>query len=180
MALVYGILFINNADGEKAMNITSSIENIQSLIKQGDSIDKGILLNNCLKQNIIVVILIWFIGCTIIGIPILFGIILYKGFCIGYTISAVIATTEFRKAISFIMLSLLPQNIIIIPTILLITVSGIKLYRYIMKDKNKDNIKIELIRHTIISLIALVAIIIASFIEVYISTNLLLFFKDFL
>ena len=111
------------------MNITSSIENIQSLIKQGDSIDKGILLNNCLKQNIIVVILIWFIGCTIIGIPILFGIILYKGFCIGYTISAVIATTEFRKAISFIILSLLPQNIIIIPTILLITVSGIKLYK---------------------------------------------------
>lgn len=58
--------------------------------------------------------------------------------------------------------------------------AGIKLYKHIMKEKNRNNVKLELIRHTIISIIVLIIMIVASFIEIYISTNLMLFFKDFL
>lgn len=47
-----------------------------------------------------------------------------------------------------------------------------KLYKSIMKDKRRENIKLEVIRHTIISIMLFVLLIIASLIEVYISTNL--------
>lgn len=123
IGIIAGIVFINNADSEKVNEIISNVAYIQGIIKENDGIDKITLLSNCLKQNILLIVLIWFIGCTIIGMPILCAIILYKGFCIGYTISAIIATLEYRKAIIFIVLSLLPQNIIIIPSILLISVS---------------------------------------------------------
>lgn len=180
LGIIAGILFINNADSEKVNEIINNVSYIEELIKQQNEIDKMQLLINCLKQNILFVLLIWFIGCTIIGMPILYATIIYKGFCIGYTISAIIATLEFRKAITFTLLALLPQNIIIIPSILFCSVSGIKLYKHIMKDKDKNNIRIEIVRHTILSIFSLIAIIIASFIEIYISTNLLIIFKDFL
>ena len=54
------------------------------------------------------------------------------------------------------------------------TVSCMKLYKSIMKDKRRENIKLEIIRHTIVSIILFLLLVIASFIEVYISTNILM------
>lgn len=65
------------------------------------------------------------------------------------------------------------QNIIIIPCILALVVSGIKLYQAITKDKRKETVKLEITRHTILSGILLMALEISAVIEVYISTNLL-------
>ena len=57
--------------------------------------------------------------------------------------------------------------------------SGIKLYKNLKYDKYV-NIKIEFLRHTVIMLLTMVIAIVASFIEVYGSTNFLIFFKKFL
>lgn len=65
------------------------------------------------------------------------------------------------------------QNILFIPCILALAVSGMKLYKSIIKDKRKENIKLEITRHTVFSGIMLIMLEISSFIEVYISTNLL-------
>lgn len=77
------------------------------------------------------------------------------------------------KGLSFVLSSLLLQNIIFIPSIIAIGVSGFKLYKSIIKNRNKDNIKIELLRHTFFSLIMLVTLCIAGFVEILISTNIL-------
>lgn len=42
-----------------------------------------------------------------------------------------------------------------------------------MKDKRKENIKIEILRHTFCSIGLFVCLIISSLVEVYIYTNLL-------
>jgi uncharacterized membrane protein SpoIIM required for sporulation len=48
-----------------------------------------------------------------------------------------------------------------------------KLYKSIIKDRKKENIKFEVTRHTIISAILLAMLEMSVFIEVYISSNLL-------
>lgn len=48
-----------------------------------------------------------------------------------------------------------------------------KLYKAIVKDKKRETIKLEITRHTIFSVILLVALEVSAFIEVYISSNLL-------
>ena len=103
--------------------------------------------------------------------------ILYRGFCLGYTISAVIVTMGIGKGISFIILMLLLQNIVFIPAIIAISVSGVKLYKSIVKNRNKENIKIEILRHTLFSLLAIGILVLASIIEILISTNI---FKNFI
>lgn len=61
------------------------------------------------------------------------------------------------------------QNLIFIPAILTLGVSSIKLYKSIMKDRRKENIKIEIVRHTIISTIMLVMFMLSAIIETQIS-----------
>ncbi len=48
-----------------------------------------------------------------------------------------------------------------------------KLYKSIVKDKRKENIKLEITRHTIFSVLILFILEISAFVEVYVSTNLL-------
>ena len=71
------------------------------------------------------------------------------------------------------MVTLLLQNILLIPAILALAVSGIKLYKSIVKDKTKENVKIEILRHTVFSIIMLIILAIASVIEIFMSTNIL-------
>ena len=52
-------------------------------------------------------------------------------------------------------------------------VSSIKLYKSIVNDRRKENIKIEIIKHTIISLIMLGILVLSSIIENEISVSLL-------
>ena len=77
------------------------------------------------------------------------------------------------KGLSFVLIALLLQNIIFIPAILGIAVSGLKLYKSIVKDKTKENVKLEILRHTIFSLIMLIILAVAAIIEIFISTNIL-------
>ena len=76
------------------------------------------------------------------------------------------------KAILFIFSTMLLQNIIYIPAIITLAVSGIKLYRLIMEDRRRENIKLQIFKHTIFSLLILTILICSSLVETYISGNL--------
>ena len=77
------------------------------------------------------------------------------------------------KGLLFIFITILLQNLIFIPAILALAVSGFKLYKSIVKDNRKENIKLEIIRHTIFSIVMLALLIVSSLIEIFISTNIL-------
>ena len=112
-------------------------------------------------------------GTTVIGIPIAFGLILYKGFSLGYTISICINIMGIQKGMAFIFSTIFLQNLLIIPAVIALAVSGFKLYKSIVKDRRKDNIKVEILRHTVFSLIMIIILCIAAVIEIFISTNIL-------
>lgn len=172
IGITVGVIFINNTNDVQKTEIGEYINSFITSLKGDFEIDKGELLKSSLLENFKLVLGMWFIGSTVIGIPIVLGIVLYRGFCIGYTVSSGIAILGTQKGIIFFLTTILAQNIIIIPAIISLAVSGMKLYKSIMKDKRRENIKLEIIRHTIISIIALIFLVLASFIEVYISTNL--------
>ena len=118
------------------------------------------------------VTVIWLASSTIIGIPIVYGLIAFRGFIFGYTISSILSSIGIGYGIVFSLCSLLLHNIIFIPVILATSVSGMKLYKSIVKNREKQNIKVEFIRHTLFCTIMLLLLVISSLIEVYISTNL--------
>lgn len=174
VGLIIGIVVVNNSNETQRAEISEYINTFINDLKNGAKLDYFKLLKTSFGNNLITVIILWFMSSTVIGIPIVYGEIGYKGFCLGYTISSVVATLGTGKGILFVLTSMLLHNIIFIPCLLLLAVSGINLYKSIIKDRRKENIKIEIIRHTIFSLIMLVVLLISSFVETYISSNLLI------
>ncbi len=178
IGITLGVIFINNTNEAQITEIKEYITNFVNLIKQDYQIDKPKLLKKSILDNFLLILSMWFMGSTVIGLPIVLGIVLYRGFCIGYTISAVIAVLGTQKGVIFILSTILLQNLIFIPVLICMTISCIKLYKSIMKDKRRENIKLEIIRHTIISIILFIILAISSLVEVYISTNILMLTKS--
>ncbi len=92
IGIIAGIAFINYANEMQMEEIGSYVNSLKENIKKSDDINKTVILTQSMKQNVIFVALIWFLGCTILGSFLIYIVIIYKGFSIGYTVSAMIAT----------------------------------------------------------------------------------------
>ena len=178
IGFIFGILFIQKGNAEEITNINSYIQSLITNIKNANGINKALLLLESLKSNCLFIVIIWFLGCTVIGSFLIYLACFYKGFSLGYTVAAVFTSLGIKSGIIFTASSIILQNLILFIAIFLISNSGIQLYLNI--KRNCVNLKLELLRHLIIMLISLGLSILASFIEVYISTNFLIFLKDFL
>lgn len=115
-----GIAFVNTSDNIRKEELNGYITALIENIKETDNISKIDLLLLSIKQNVSFIILIWFLGCTIIGGLFIYVTILYKGFAIGYTISSIVAVLGVKNGIIFSCISLLLQNIIFIPVFFII------------------------------------------------------------
>lgn len=173
IGIFLGVMFTNNIPDSQKTEIAEYIKNFENHIKEIDKLNYIELLKSNVKQNLLLSIMLWFFGTTVIGIPIVFGILMYKGFCFGYTISIFVSTLGFSKGIAFTITIFLVSSIFLIPAVIAIAVSGIKLYKSIIHDKRSENIKVEVLRHTLFSLIMLSLVLISAFIESFVSIRIL-------
>lgn len=173
IGIFVGVMIINNSETMLIEEISKYIEEFITKFKETPNIDKTELIVNSIKEDILLAITIWIAGTTVIGIPIVFFSIAFRGICLGYTIAAITYTIGTGKGIMFCIITLCLQNILFIPAVLSLGVSSIKLYKSIIKDRRRENIKVEIMRHTVISAIMTGALIISTIIENMISVSLL-------
>jgi len=173
IGIIAGVVFINNLSDNQSNEITTYVNSFIDTLKSGVSFDYLELLKNSIIQNSILVLILWFVGATLIGIPLVFAIIVFRGFCLGYTVSAIVHILGTSKGIVFILTSVFLQNIIFIPAVIALAVSGIRLYQTVVKNRNSESIKFAILKHSIFSIVILILLIISSLIEVFCSTNLL-------
>ena len=173
IGILFGVIFINNLNdtqnNEIGNYISTSIENL----KESQDINQLLFIKETIKENLTFVILLWLMGATVIGLLLVYIIVAFKGFCLSYTISAIFHVLNNGKTIAMLVSTMLLKNIIVIPCTIALAVSGMKVYKSIMQDRRKENIKLEILRHTCFSIFILIVLILSSLIEVY-SSQLIL------
>lgn len=169
IGVLLGVIFVNNCKETQENQIKSYIQNFVDGIRENYQISSTKLLWNAIMKNFITALVLWFLGLTLIGVPLIYLFIGYKGYCIGFTAGSIIATLGGAKGTLFIASTMLLQNIIYIPIIIALATSSVKLYKKIMEDRRRENIKTQILKHTIFSVFMLVILILNSFIEAYIS-----------
>jgi len=98
IGVMAGVIFINNSNEQSKNEISGYINGFIDTIKDENyEIDKWKLTKMSIWENLKNVAIIWAAGSTIIGIPVIYVITSYKGFCIGYTISAIISSLGIGK-----------------------------------------------------------------------------------
>ncbi len=173
IGLFIGVMIVNNCSENLLQEVSAYLSDFVNKLENIDTINKSALIIDSIKSNIILSLVLWISGTAIIGLPIVLIVILYRGLCLGYTISVITYTFGTIKGIGFCISSIFFQNILFIPAVLTLGVSSMKLYKSIVKDRGKENIKIEIIRHTIIFCFMIVVLMISSIIENLISVSIL-------
>lgn len=171
VGIFLGVMFINQTENKTEIEkyINTYVDETKAL-QNGDYLGE---LQKDIRNNITLVLLLWFAGTTIIGLPIVLGIIIFRGFCLGYTIASCVYVLGKMKGIIFIIITVFLQNIIFIPALMVLGVSSIKLYTSIVKDRRRENIKFSILKHSIISFIIMIILILSSIIKIEISYRLI-------
>lgn len=105
IGVMVGVVIINNSDENSKLEISGYINSFIQTIKSNEyQIDKFKLTEISILENLKLVLMIWIAGSTVIGIPLIYIIMAYKGLCIGYTVSAIIASlgTWKRDSVFFV------------------------------------------------------------------------------
>lgn len=171
IGIIVGVIMVNRSTQENRNEITGYINHFIETIKNEEyTIDGKKLLQKSILSNVKLAFFIWIVGSTIIGLPLIYSALAYKGFCIGYSISAIIGALGKAKGAILSLSTMLLPNIIAIPCILALTVSSVKMYRGVIKTRNKEDVKIEIHRHTLFCVIMTIGLLISSLVE-YIATS---------
>lgn len=165
----------------KALDVNQKQELVTYLNKffqilNNQSINKNAIFYQSIKNNFQTIFFIWFLGVTVIGIPLTLVIISFRGFIVGFTISFLIQGIGWKGFI-LTLAAVLPQNVIFIPCLLIISATSLCFSIQVLKTKIRkgivSNIRSNIFSYTTIILIMFGVMIIGSFIESYISPYLL-------
>ena len=131
ISLIVGILFLFMLSKENVNYIQKNIGEYFSNIGSENSTD---LFLNTFLSNIIYILIIWVLGLSVVGLPIIVSILLFKFFTFGLSISSIISTYGFSGIIK-LFINIFPHELLFLITLILVSFYGIsfciKLFNYL-------------------------------------------------
>ena len=109
--LVCGSLYITILNNNDKTLILNKVSSFITSYKKITFEDKLIIFKKSFINNLIYFVSMWFLGISVIGIPIIFLMIFFKSFTIGFSISSLY--TKYKlKSFTAILIYLFPNNML--------------------------------------------------------------------
>lgn len=165
----------------KALDVSQKQELVTYLNKffqilNNQVVNKNAIFYQSIKNNFQTVFFIWLLGVTVIGIPFILIITSFRGFIIGFTISFLIQGMGWKGFI-LTLAAVLPQNIIFIPCLLIISATSlcfsIQVFKVKVRKRIINSIRSNIVSYTVNILVMFGLTIVGSLFEAYISPYIL-------
>ena len=120
--------------------------------------------------------MIWFLGMTLIGTPLIVGILFYRGIAIGFTFH-LLFHLESWKGTGIFLASVMPQNLIYVPCLLICSVLALNLSLNLLKKKKRRHLSFSglFLRYQIYFILFIGITAAGAFLESWLAPNLLHF-----
>lgn len=166
---VYAVKFMDSSQKNSLLSYVLSFTKINNL-------DNNQIFIQSLKNNVPTLIVVWLLGLTMIGLPIILILDIIKGFSIGFTVTFFINGMGF-KGMCISLLSVLPQNIVYIPCIITASVISMKFSIMLIKNYGQKQWTTNLAKNLLSYSLVFVAITMLMFIgfsfEAYVSPRVI-------
>lgn len=166
LGFLFPFILSNDSHELLKTSISSFFNNVMN-----QDIDYHTGIYQSLFANFSFLISVWLLGISVIGLPIVLFLLLYKGFIFGFSISSIIFIYGIKgvpSAFSYVF----PGMILLLITTLLLSfysvAFSIKLFRYLFLKENL-NFKMIMNRYLKILLICSFSFLIVSLLDVYVA-----------
>lgn len=173
MGLIFGSLAVKTLSPSQVADLGSYIYSFYNSFPQELKMaNRHSLAVQCIVDNIIKINgLVWVLGLTIIGAPLILGIIFMRGFVLGFTVGFIISEMSFNGIIVAIA-SVLPHNLLILPALIITSITSLSFAAAAVKTltgSSKGNILNQFIGSTLIILVSCALLAAAALVEMYIT-----------
>jgi stage II sporulation protein M len=175
IGVVFGAVMVNALSLEQKQEMSRHLGSFFQEVNGGMEVDKGLSFQQSFGMHMKWILLIWLFGLSIIGLPLILILDFLKGVLIGFTVGYLIGQLSW-KGMLFAFVSVAPQNLIIIPALLICSVSAIAFSIYMIKNRfiqRKGGIYQPFMRYTSITLLMGVLLLGAAVWEGYFSLGLI-------
>lgn len=177
-----GAFTVNALGDTQSDELYSYLQEFLYIMGTQDSVNVTELLKLSIFNHLKIIIILWVLGITVIGIPLILIIIGIKGFTIGFTVGFLIRYMDF-KGVLFTVLAILPQSIIVIPCYILAAVICINFALTIARSRTKkkyrkEDIRTQFFSYSTIIILLFFVLMIGSIVEAYITPIFIKFIAE--
>ncbi|MDF2922051.1 MAG: spoIIM [Paenibacillaceae bacterium] len=121
--IVFGAVMVNALTLEQKQELSRHLSGFIVTIDQGGGFDPTVSFQQSLMLHLKWIALIWALGLSIIGLPLVFALDFLKGVLVGFSAGYMISEYSWQGMV-FALASVLPQNLIIIPAMVVASVAA--------------------------------------------------------
>ncbi len=176
MGVIFGAIVVNSLTLSQKEDLFYYLSQFFSQISNGKVADSKDLFIQSFSHNSKFIGLMWLLGISIIGLPVILILLFIKGMVVGFTVGFLVNQMGWNGfLLSFV--SVLPQNIIIIPVFIISATLAVsfsfKMIRQQFIKKMGEPMLPLFGRYMVLLVGAIVSLVIAAGVEAYISPGLM-------
>lgn len=167
MGIIFGALGVKALAPEQLINLNKYIDTgLTNIIGQ---FDYQATAKHAVLRNLTTIFKIWFLGLTVVGLPLILVIIFTRGFVLGFTVSFFLEKKSWQ-GLGIILLSIFPQNLLHLPVIVVAGASATTFTLYLLKGRSEQRtLSSYFLRYSLIMFILALIMALSGFIEGYIT-----------
>ncbi|MEN6390823.1 MAG: stage II sporulation protein M [Syntrophomonas sp.] len=170
---VLGNYKVPGVDGTVKSQLLSLVDQYIQGEMTGSFVGSSVLIQAFINQARLV-LAIWFLGLTVIGLPLILGVVFLRGFSIGFTLGFLISEKA-GGGVLISLLAILPQNLVYIPLLIVWGVISINFSLQVLKGAHSGfpGLMRRMVGYTLLMLVFLLLFLLGAVIEAYLSPWLL-------
>jgi stage II sporulation protein M len=175
MGIIFGAVLVNSLPLSQKQELHSFLQYFFLNLGQQGIPDTRPHFQESFSHYAKTVGIMWVLGLSIIGLPMILLILFLKGVVVGFTVGFLVHQMQWQ-GVTFAMVGVLPQNLLVVPALFIVGVSGISFSLRLIKTRllsKRDGIMPHFVGYTVLVLSMLAVLTIASLFETFVSPRLM-------
>ena len=171
VGIVFGSVVVAILDDVQRHSLLLQLQNFVTALNGNHVAPPATVTWDRIASNIKLIGIIWILGLSIIGLPVIIIILFLKGFVVGFTVGFLVEQWA-TKGLLFAIAAVLPQNILLIPAFVFASVAGIAFSLKLVQSRfyqRGGSLYHHFLSYSGLTLLVAVVIVVAAFIEGYVS-----------
>lgn len=175
VGVVFGSVIVNTLDVNKKGELMQYLHYFFQGLAHDDIADSSVAFQHSIGDYFKMLALMWILGLSVVGIPVMLIYLFFKGLVTGFTIGFLLSQLSWQ-GFWFATAAVVPINIIVIPVLLVLSVAGIQFSITLVRNRfiqSRGPIYPQFVRYSILATALTVCLVLVAATEAYISPSLM-------